>query len=183
MRFPGRTLTIAGLGVVLILTVALLLFLRISHLSPGTMLKILSSQADLEAINVDYLQVGGADEKWEVRAKKARYLKKENRAFFDFAEVKLFLADGRTIDLVGEKGQVNTLTGDMEISGKVVITGGSGERFATSYLQYNAAEKRLHTEAAVEMETPRMRVDGVGMSLSLENRAVFLLSKVRARIM
>lgn len=183
MKLPRRTLIIAGIGSVLILSAALFFFFRIlSPISPGTMLKIISERADLEARDVLYREVRADGVKWEVRAKKARYLKKEDRAFFDQAEVKLRLADGRVIELVGDKGKFNTITGDMEITGKVAVTATSGESFVTDCLQYNAAKKELHTTSAVDMRTSRMRIQGVGLSFSLPQRKIVLLSRVHARI-
>ena len=86
------------------------------------------------------------------------------------------------IDLVGDKGQFHTITGDMEITGKVSVSASSGERFATDYLQYTAVDKILHTTSDVEMATSRMQIQGVGMSFSLKQRKIVLLSRVHGRI-
>lgn len=153
-----------------------------SPVSPETMLKIMSNRADLEVRNVLYREVGGDDTKWEIRAKKASYLKKESQAIFDHVEVKFFLSDGKQVVLAGDKGQLNTETNDMKISGNVGIASGPNERFTTDNLQYYAAEKKLHTAGAVVMETSRMRTEGIGMSFSLTNKDIVLMSKVRARV-
>jgi len=183
MRFKKRTLIMAGLGLVLVLAAVLILFFgKLSPISPETMLKIMSDRADLEVKNVLYREVGGDGTKWEIRAKKASYLRKQNQAYFDQVEIKLFLPDGKAIELTGDKGQLDTATRDMEISGNVGITSVSGEHFATDYLQYSADEKELHTQAKVLMETPRMQIRGVGMSLSLQNMDIVVFSDVHARI-
>jgi LPS export ABC transporter protein LptC len=183
MRFKKRTLIIAGLGVVLVLAAALILFFDIfSPIFPETMLKIISDRADLEVRNVLYREVEGDGTKWEIRAKKASYLKKQNQATFDQVEVKLFLPDSKVVVLAGDKGQLDTATKDIKISGNVGVTSVSGERFTTDYLHYSADEKRLHTEATVLMETPRMQVRGVGMSLSLQNKDIVVFSRVHALI-
>jgi LPS export ABC transporter protein LptC len=183
MRFQKRTLILTVLGVVLVLAAVWIIFFdKLSPLSTATMLKIMSDRADLEVKNVLYREVGGDGNKWEIRAKKASYLRKQNQANFDQVEVKLFLPDGKVIILAAEKGQLDTATRDMKISGNVGVTSESGERFATDYLQYSAAGQRLHTDAAVLMETPHMQIRGVGMSLSLQNKDIVLFSKVRARI-
>lgn len=183
MRLPRRTLILAAISAALILSVTMFFFLRIFYpISPGTMLKIMSERADLEARDILYREVREDGVKWEIRAKKARYLKKENHAFFDQAEVKLRLADGKMIDLVGDKGRFNTITGDMEITGKVSVTTDSGERFATDYLQYTASDKRLHTTSAVEMATSRIQIQGTGLSFALPQRKIVILSRVHAWI-
>ncbi len=183
MRLPRKTLIFAGIGSVLIISVALFLLLRMFYpISPGTMLKIISERADLEARDVLYREVREDGVTWEIRAKKASYIKKENRAFFDQAEVKLGLADGRTISLAGDKGKFDTITGNMEIWGKVSVATTSGEHFTTDDLQYTAASKTFHTASFVEMATSRLQIQGVGMSLSLPQRKIVLLSRVYARI-
>jgi LPS export ABC transporter protein LptC len=172
-----------GLSVVLVVAAVLIIFFdKLSPLSPTTMLKIMSDRADLEVKNVLYREVGEDGNKWEIRAKKASYLRKLNQAFFDQVDVKLVLPDGKVIVLAADKGQLNTATGDLKISGNVGVTSVSGEHFVTDYLNYSADEKRLHTDATILMETPRMQIRGVGMSLSLQNKDIVVYSRVRARI-
>ena len=176
-------MVIAGLGISLALAAGLIIFFEIlSPISPGTVLKILSDRADLEVQNVLYREVGGDGTKWEIRAKRASYLRKKNEASFDRVEVKLYLPDGKIIVLTGDKGQLDTATRNMQILGNVTITSVSGERFATDNLQYSADEQKFHTEAEVRMETPGLQIRGVGMSLSLQNRDIVLLSRVHAQI-
>ena len=183
MRFQKRTFIIAGLGVVLVIAMASITFLeKVLPLSPATMLKIISGRADLEVNNVLYREVGGDGNKWEIRAKKASYLRKQNQATFDQVEVKLFLPDSKVVVLAADRGELDTATRDMEISGNVGVTSASGEHFTTDYLHYSAQGQRLHTDAMVLMETPRMQIQGVGMSLSLQNKDIVLHSRVRARI-
>ena len=183
MRFKKRTLIMAGLGMVLVVAAGLIIFFHIfAPLSSETLLKIMSDRADLEVQNVLYREVGGDGTKWEIRAKKAIYLRRKNQASFDQVKVNLFLPDGKEIVLTGYKGQLDTATREMKILGNVIIISASGERFATDYLQYSADEQRLHTEAEVRVETPRMKIQGVGMSLSLLNKDIVLFSKVHARI-
>jgi LPS export ABC transporter protein LptC len=183
MKLRKKTLIWAGIAAVLVLSVAATLFFRaFQKVSPETILKIMPERVDLDVRHVLYREVGDDNTKWEIRAEKASYIRKENQAFFDKVEIKLYLPDGRTFLMTGDKGQLNTATKDMEISGNVGIVAEGGERFETDSLQYSFAEKRMHTGAAVIMQTPRMQIGGVGMSLSLEHKSFTLLSKVRARI-
>ncbi len=182
-RWRKKTpLSIVLAALLIFLVTAALFFWESKKVSPEAMLKILSDKADFEVKNVLYREVWGDNAKWEIRADRASYIKKENQAFFDKVEVKLYLSGGRTYVMTGDKGRLDTATKDMEITGNVGINAGSGAHFATDYLQYSYAGKRLHTEAAVVMQTPRMRISGIGMTLSLEKKDVALLSKVRARI-
>ena len=183
MNLRKKTLLSAVLAAVLVFSLtAFLVYRESKKTSPETILKILSDKADIEVKNVIYREVGDGDLKWEIRAERASYMKKENRAFFDKVELKIHLADGKTYVMTGDKGQLNTATKDMEISGNVEIVSDSGEHFKTDFLKYTYAEKRLHTEAKVTMKKHSMQLSGVGMSLSLLDKDMALLSKVHARI-
>lgn len=183
MKLRKKTLISAVLAAALIFPVAaLLVFREFKKIPPETILKILSDKPDIEVKNVLYREVGDDNLKWEIRAERASYMKKENQTLFDKVELKLHLSHGRTYVMTGDRGQLDTATKDMKISGNVKIVSGSGERFETDSLQYSYAEKRLHTGAAVVMQTPKMRIRGVGMSISLANKKMAVLSKVRARI-
>jgi LPS export ABC transporter protein LptC len=183
MKLRKKTLIWAGIAVVLVLSVAATLsFRKFQKVSPETILKIMPDRVDLDVRQILYREVGNDNSKWEVKAEKASYVKKENQAFFDKVEIKLYLPDGRTFLMTGDKGQLNTATKDIEITGNVVIVSEGGERFETDSLQYSFAEKRMHTGAAVIMQAPRLQIRGVGMSLSLEKKSFTLSSKVRARI-
>ncbi len=183
MKFHKKTVISVALAVVLILSVALILvFKRLAETSPEKMLKILSDRVDLEVRNILYREVGGADSRWEIRAKKASYLKKDNQAFFEKLEVKVFADNGRFLLLAGDRGELNTETKNITVSGNVKVHSDKEERFETDYLEYSYVDKELHTEAAVLLQTPQMSVTGVGMTLSLQKRDLILLSRVHARI-
>ena len=78
MRLHWKNLIFAGTVSVLIISAALFFFYRIFYpISPETMLKVMSERADLEVRDVLYRQVRQDGVKWEIRAKKARTLKRK----------------------------------------------------------------------------------------------------------
>jgi LPS export ABC transporter protein LptC len=83
--------------------------------------------------------------------------------------------------MTGDHGRLNTEKRDMEIEGNVAIISDSGDHFTTDRLQYRNSNKVIETDRAVTMENSSVRVDGVGMIFSLDERKVAILSKVRAR--
>lgn len=143
-------------------------------------LKIISDHVDLQVRNVRFTEVGDAEMTLEITAEVARYQKKDKLAFFDKPAVKLLLKDGRTFIMTGDRGRFNTESKDMEIEGHVGIVAENGVRFTTDRLRYSNAGKLIETEGTVVMENKRIRVSGVGMTLSLEEKRVALLSQVRA---
>ena len=143
-------------------------------------LKIISDPVDLQVRNVRFTEVGDTDMTLEITAEVARYQKKKKLAIFDKPTVKLLLKDGRTFIMTGDRGRFNTDSKDVEIEGHVSIVSENGDRFTTDRLRYVNAGKLMETEGAVVMENKRIRVSGVGMALSLEEKKVALLSQVRA---
>ena len=176
-----RTLLIATLFVAILSVAAI--YVTGMRKEPGkALLKIMSDRVDLQVRNVHYTDVGDSGMKWEITADAARYQKKENLALFDKLAVKLVLKDGMTFMMTGDQGRVNTESRDMEIDGNVGIVSENGDRFATDRLRYRNADKVIETDRPVVMENETIRVSGVGMVVSLEEKRVTILSQVRARL-
>jgi len=176
-----RTLLIATLFVAAISAAAIVMIGM--RKEPGTaLLKIMSDRVDLQVRDVRYTEVGDSGMKWEITADTARYQKKENLALFDRLAVKLIMKDGKTFVMTGDHGRLNTESKDMEIEGNVAIVSENGDRFATDRLRYRNADKVVETDRPVVMENEQVRVNGVGMVVSLEGKRVSILSQVQARL-
>ena len=173
---------IAGTVILVILSVVVGLVMEGRKTSHKAMRKILPDNIALQVKNVHYTEIGDSDTRREIKADTVRYLKKDNLLLFDNVTVTLKASDGETFVMTGKTGQLNTNTNDIEIAGNIEIISHSGKRFTTDRLTYSHGNKRLHTNSAIVMETPRMQVSAVGMSLSLQNEELTLFSRVCARI-
>ena len=179
MKTKRKTaLIVATLAVILSVTAILAIGLR--RVPEKALLKIMSDRVDLQVKNVRYTEVGDSGMKWEITADTARYRKKENLALFDQVTVRLVMKDGRVFVMNGDRGQLNTQSRDMEIEGNVGIVSENGDRFATDRLLYRNEGKRIETDRPVVMENGSVRISGVGMILTLDEKKVTLLSQVRA---
>ena len=182
MKFRKSHVVIIILIVTIVSTAAVILYVQSSKSSKNQLLNILTDRVDLQVKNVHYTDVGASGLKWEIKADNAKYVKNENLVLFDRIRVKLVMSDGTTLVMTGDKGKSNTETKDMEVSGNVEIITEKGDRLTTDILKYSGSEQRIYTDAAVRMENPRMQVKGIGLSFSLEDKDVALLSKVKANI-
>lgn len=181
MRLRKGTKIIIGL-IALAVIVVFGIFIIGKQKTPEKMLKILPDKVDLQIKDVRYTDVAESGMKWEVTADTARYLKKDNIALFEKVAVKLMTEDGKTFLLTGDKGRVRTDTKDMNVSGNVKIISNNGDSFTTDYLNYSNSEKRFYTDSSVMMENPRIKIRGKGMSLSLKDEKMALLSGVKAQV-
>lgn len=182
MKFKKRIVVITGVIILVISVAAIVLVIESRKSSPSPLLNVMSDKVDLQVKNINYTDVGDSGLKWEIKADSAKYIKSENLAMFDRVRVKLLMSDGKTIVMTGNKGTLNTNTKDMEITGNVEVVSDRGDRLTTDILKYSGSERRIYSEVAVTMENARMQVRGTGMSLSLEDKNVALLSRVRANI-
>jgi LPS export ABC transporter protein LptC len=182
MKFRKSKVVIIILIAVVISAVAVVLFIESRKSSNNPLLKIMSDKVDLQVKNVHYTDVGDSGLKWEIKADSAKYVKSENLVLFDRIRVKLVMTDGRTLVMTGDKGKSNTETKDMEVSGNVEIISDKGDHLTTDILKYSGSEQRIYTDSAVKLENSRMQVNGVGMSFSLDDKEVALLSKVKANV-
>ncbi len=179
MKTKRKTVLIVAILTV-ILSVAAILAIGLLRSPEKALLKIMSDRIDLQVKNVHYTEVGDSGMTWEITADTARYRKKENLALFDQVTVRLVMKDGRVFVMNGDRGRFNTQSRDMEIEGNVGIVSENGDRFATDLLLYRAAGKRIETDRPVVMENGSVRISGVGMILTLDEKKVTLLSNVRA---
>jgi len=174
-------IVIGFMGFAIVSVVALLIFQGVDS-SRSRGIRILSDNVDLQAKDVVYSDVGDSGLKWEIIADNAKYMKNENVAVFDNVKVKVIVPNGRTFSMTGKNGRLNTQTKDMELTGNVDILSDRGDRMNTDVLKYKGSDQRIYTDSPVTMENKRMQILGKGMSLSLKNQNISLLSKVRARI-
>ena len=179
MKTKRKTVLIVAILTV-ILSVTAILAIGLRRAPEKALLKIMSDRVDLQVKNVHYTEVGDSGMKWEITADTARYRKKENMALFEKVKVRLVMKDGRVFVMNGDRGRLNTQSRDMEIEGNVGIVSENGDRFATDRLLYRDAGKRIETDRLVVMENRSVRISGVGMILTLDEKKVTLLSQVRA---
>ncbi|NLA42380.1 MAG: LPS export ABC transporter periplasmic protein LptC [Smithella sp.] len=157
-------------------------YLRAPGGKKENMVRILPDEADVCIEDFFYTEVGKDDLRWEVKAKTAQYQKKRNLALFDQVQMKLITRKGKTFVMTGDKGEMRTDTKDVEIRGHVAATADTGEKFSTEYVRYSDVRKEIYTDAPVLMETNRMKIQGVGLSILMDNEELALASGVKAKI-
>lgn len=179
MKTKKRTVLVVAV-LTTILTVTAILAVVFRRAPEKALLKIMSDRVDLQVSNVHYTEVGNSGMKWEITADTARYQKKENLALFEKVKVRLIMKDGRVFAMNGDRGILNTQSRDVEIEGNVGIVSENGDRISTDRLLYRDAGRRIETDRPVIMENRSVRISGVGMILTLDDKKVTLLSQVRA---
>ena len=180
MMKRGRKTVLIVVVLAMVLSAAAIITINMPKEPEKALLKIMSDRVDLQIRNIRLTEVGDSGMKWEIMADTARYQKKENLAFLEKLNIKLVTKEGRTFLMTGDRGRLNTESRDVEIEGNVEIVSDNKDRFKTDRLRYLNAGKLIETEGSVVMENKNIRVSGVGMTISLEEKKMTLLSQVRA---
>lgn len=106
----------------------------------------------------------------------AVYAGKEHTLLDDSIHVDFFDRSGHhTSFLTALRGKVDDRTRDFEANGNVVVTSDSGTTLKTERLFWNDAERRIHTDAFVEIISPTEHIRGQGLESdqSLKNYKIF----------
>lgn len=185
MKAKKRTKTIVGfivLAVIIGIAGIAVFFIIEKNKTPENLLKILPDKVDLQIKNVHYTDITESGMKWEITADMARYIKKDNVALFEKITVKFITEEGKTFLLTADKGHLKTDIKDMDVTGNVKIISNNSDTFMTNDLHYSNSGRTFHTKAPIVMENRRIKIIGKGMSLSLKDENLTLLSSVKAQI-
>jgi LPS export ABC transporter protein LptC len=182
IKLNKKKIILLSIAVIFLLVLISLVVVKVSINKPQNILKALESGVDLEIKGFVYTEVGEANTKWEVKAETATYDKKQNLAILDKVQIRLTTADGRSFEMIADKGQIHTEEKNIEIKGNVVITSDAGDRFSTDHVNYNDAQKKFYTDAPVTMENQRMKITGKGMALFMNKGELNIPSSVKATI-
>ncbi|MDP2854939.1 MAG: LPS export ABC transporter periplasmic protein LptC [Smithellaceae bacterium] len=183
MRLNKKVKIIAAtLIIVVFVAAAIFTMVRLIGEKKANIIKILPNEADVRIQDFVYTEVGQDNIRWEVKAKSAQYQKKQNLALFDQVQIKLTTKEGKVFTMTGDKGEMLTDKKDVEIKGHVVIISDTGDKFTTDYLRYSDAQKKITTNAPIMMESKRMKIHGVGLSIFINKGELTLSSGVKAKI-
>jgi len=175
--------SIIGVSIVIIGIVLIVATLICEKNDKGGMLKIISDNADLQVKDFHYTEVGDSDVVWEINADTAQYFRSESRAAFKNVRVRLITSDGKIYIMTGDEGRLNTETKDIEVHGNVVVTSDSNDRFESDDISYLYRDKRIFTDSPVAMKNQGIKVKGKGLSISIKEKRLALLSNVKATIL
>ncbi|MBP1710682.1 MAG: putative rane protein [Deltaproteobacteria bacterium] len=185
MMKPGKKkvkiIVIALISIVIVAVVILALVQGVGR-KKENVIKIMPDEADIRIQDFVFTEVGQNKIRWDVKAKSGQYQKKKNLALFDQVRIQATTEEGKIYVMTGKTGKMLTDKKDLEITGDVVITSDSGDRFTTDYLRYVNDQRKIYTDAPVVMENRKMRIQAVGLNIFIDKGELILLSGVRAKL-
>jgi LPS export ABC transporter protein LptC len=174
-----RNLARVVLAVVVVFVVAVTALLvarsrtaRVESLGPSP------STADLQIKEVD-LEEEAKGVRWRLKAEQALMYDKAGQTQLRKLVANIYQRE-RAWTIVGEEGELDRKTRDVEVRGNVVVTSDDGLRLETAVLRWEAAGKRLWTDTPVTLSRNGSVVRGSGLEVRLDQEATTISGPVRA---
>jgi len=176
---PMRNLARVILAVVVVFVVAVTAMVvlrsraaRVESLGP------LPSTADLQIKEVD-LEEEARGVRWRLKAEQALMYDKAGQTQLRKLVANIYQRE-RAWTIVGEEGDLDRRTNNVEVRHNVVVTSNDGLRLETSVLRWEAAGKRLWTDAPVTLTRNGSVVRGSGMDVRIDDETTTITGPVRA---
>ena len=116
--------------------------------------------------------------RWRLTADQVLIFDAEGRTALRNISVQVFERD-RTWNISGEEGDLFQATKNLEIRKNVVITSNDGLKLETSVLRWQAAEKRLWSDAPVRLSRDGATAEGTALDVRTADGAMTLTGRVR----
>ena len=136
------------------------------------------STADLRIKDVDLEEVTKGV-RWQLRAEHALMYEQEGRTSLRNLTVRVFEKD-RSWTILGEEGDLEQKTKNVEIRKNVVITSSDGLRLDTSVIRWDADGQRLWTDAPVTLSREGSVIQGTAFEMTTEDETATIAGRVRA---
>jgi LPS export ABC transporter protein LptC len=175
MRLLARGILTVVVVFVVAVTVMLVVKSRSARIEPSGPAP---STADLQIKEVD-LEEEAKGVRWRLKAELALMFDKAGQT-----QLRKLVANinqrERSWTIVGEEGELDRATNNVQVRGNVVVTSNDGLRLETAVLRWEAEAKRLWTDTPVTLTRNGSIVRGSGLDVRMADEATTISGPVRA---
>ena len=136
------------------------------------------SSADLRIKDVDLEEVTNGV-RWRLRAEQALMYDQEGRTNLRNLTVRVFQKD-RSWTILGDEGDLDQKTKNVEVRKNVVITSSDGLRMDTSVIHWDADAQRLWTDEPVTLSRDGSVIQGTAFDMTTDDENATVAGRVRA---
>jgi LPS export ABC transporter protein LptC len=143
--------------------------------------KILTGGADMRLEKIRFVEDKHGQKTWELEAKSIQQYQNQNIMELEDVKVIVYMKEGRSFIISGNRGKVYQDSKDMELVGDVLLTSSDGYRLKTHSVSYHHSEKKVTTPDLVEIEGKEIHLVGTGMFVDMEAKTMKILNQVKTR--
>ena len=136
------------------------------------------STADLQIKEVD-LEEEAKGVRWRLKAELALMFDKAGQTLLRKVVANVYQRE-RSWMIVGDEGELDRATNNVQVRGNVVVTSNDGLRLETAVLRWEAEAKRLWTDTPVTLTRNGSTVLGSGLDVRMADEATTISGPVRA---
>lgn len=134
--------------------------------------------ADLQIKQVD-LEEEAEGVRWRLKADQALLYEQAGITQLRKLSANIYQRE-RAWSIVGDEGELDRSSNDVEVRSNVVVTSDDGLRLETSVLRWDSSGKRLWTDAPVTLSRHGSVVTGSGLEVRLADESTTVSGPVRA---
>ena len=117
--------------------------------------------------------------RWRLKAEQALIYDKEGVTQLRKLVANVYQRE-RAWTIIGDEGELDRNTNNVEVRRNVVVTSDDGLRLETSVLRWDANERRLWTDAPVLLSRRGSVVRGTGLDVRMADETATVTGRVRA---
>ena len=174
---PNLARAILVIVAVFVVAVSITLVVR-SRTARVESLRPAPSTADLRIKDV-YLEEVTNGVRWQLRAEQALMYDQEGRTNLRNLTVRVFQKD-RSWTILGDEGDLDQKTKNVEVRKNVVITSSDGLRMDTSVIHWDADAQRLWTDEPVTLSRDGSVIQGTAFDMTTDDENATVAGRVRA---
>jgi len=137
---------------------------------------------DVRADRVSYVQSDEDGRRWILEADAVQYHRDSKKATLSHVSVTFFKHDEKILYLTANKGELQTDNKIISFLGNVVARSAPDTVLRTRSLVYRGAMGMVSTDDPVDIETSRMTVKGIGMTMDLSSQQIQIHKSVQSWI-
>lgn len=143
--------------------------------------RVLPTGVDMALQDINYTHTEGGITRWRLVAKQVEHKSAEKLTALGDLQVTFYDVKGvEQGTLKARNGRVNADFSVVEVNDEVEFVSVSGYTLMTDRLTYHQEDRSVRTDAPVKLVSKRLKMDGVGMTLWLDNKRLRIPSGVRA---
>jgi LPS export ABC transporter protein LptC len=184
MLASKRTLTrILVIGIALLFGILAAVFIKYREFSenPAKLVEALPDGADISIDDIQHTAVKDGRKEWSLEAASANYNDSAQSAVFEDVRVVFFMEDGREITVKGRRGQLDTGTNDIEMTGDVIVNDEDYE-LAAEKLVYDQARRKVDIPVPVRIQGHSFTLQADAMTIDLGTETAHLEGSVEGII-
>ena len=176
MRTLARVILAVVAVFVIVVTATLVIRSRSAPVEP--MAGPAPTTADLQIKQVD-LEEEAQGVRWRLKADQALMYDRAGLTQLRKLTANIYQRE-RAWTIVGDEGELDRKSNNVEVRQNVVVTSNDGLRLETSVLRWDSRRKRLWTDAPVKLSRQGSIVSGSGLSVLMADEATTVTGPVRA---